>query len=559
LKRVKRKLVTMLLVVAALVVVTLSAVTTTARPALAANGPGTRWPIDGYAPNEGTDNFILKWDERLLESIRDNPRATGPTVTARAIGVLHTATYDAWAAYDPVAVDTRQRLRDPDLDLRRPAAEGTGPAGLANKNKAISYAAYQVLVDLFPGRASAFSDYMLNTLGFDPNDPDTSNLATPEGIGTSAADAVLAYRHADNSNQQDSTDPNTGKPVVIYPDTTSYSSDNSWHTVPYPWQWQPLCVLTAQGVQSGAPPTPPTDNPDNCSAPNYTIQSPLTPHWGLIKSFALNDETHYPLQFQLPGPPKLANGTCCDPTDVDKALSQTSNLTDTQKVKADYWADGPKTEFPPGHMAVFAQALSRMRKGTLDQQAWLDRDVKLFFALGNALMDASISSWHSKYQYDFVRPTTAIRERYKNKMVTSWLGPGNGYGKVPGQNWRPYQEPTVLTPPFPEYVSGHSTFSGAGAVVIASAFGNNAAFNAKVTIPAGDSKIEPGVTPAKPVVLYWKTLDAASDEAGWSRRWGGIHFETGDMHGRGLGKTIGYNVWQKAQLYFSGDSRATAT
>jgi hypothetical protein len=149
--------------------------------------------------------------------------------------------------------------------------------------------------------------------------------------------------------------------------------------------------------------------------------------------------------------------------------------------------------------------------------------------------------------------------RYKDKLVTSWLGPGKGYGKVLGQNWRPFQEPTVLTPPFPEYVSGHSTFSGAAGVLIGYAFGTNGAFNAKVTIQPGSSRIEPGITPAKPVVLSWKTLDDASDEAGWSRRWGGIHFLTGDEHGRGLGKTIGYNVWQKAQLYFSGDPRATAT
>jgi hypothetical protein len=182
----------------------------------------------------------------------------------------------------------------------------------------------------------------------------------------------------------------------------------------------------------------------------------------------------------------------------------------------------------------------------------------MFFGLGNALMDASISAWQSKYEYNFARPITAIRERYNGQMITSWLGPGKGYGKVFGQNWQPYQQIAVVTPGFPEYVSRHSTFSGAGGVLLALAFGNNGAFNAKVTIPAGSSKIESG-TPAKPVVLSWKTLDTASDEVGWSRRWGGIHFETGDLHGRGLGKTIGYNVWQKAQLYFSGDPRATVT
>jgi hypothetical protein len=539
----RQKLGTTLLVVVALVVAILSAVATTAHPARAAKappGPGTRWPIDGYAPNEQTDNVILKWDERLLESIRANPKGTGPTITARAIGVLHSATYDAWAAYDPVAVDTRQRLRTIST-LRRPAAEQT----LTNKSMAISYAAYRVLVDLFPSRVAIFSDYMQTSLGYDPNDPATGNLATPQGIGTSAADAVLAYRHGDGANQL-GDDPN-GTSGVPYSDTTHYQPVNTWDTVNDPWRFQPLCVLTQTGVDNHMP-IEPADG--NCVAPNYTIQGALTPQWGNIKSFALDPNTKYPPQFQLPGPPRLADGSY-DPKDIDNELSVSSTLTDAEKAKADYWADGPHSEFPPGHMAVFAQALSRMRKNSLDQ------DVKLFFALGNALMDSSISSWASKYQYDYIRPVCGIRIRYKDKLVTSWLGPGKGYGKVLGQHWLPYQELTVVTPPFPEYVSGHSTFSGAGGVVIAYAFGNNGGFNAKVTIPAGSSKIEPGITPAKNVVLSWKTLDDASDEAGWSRRWGGIHYETGDLHGRGLGKTIGYNVWTKAQTYFNGTATAT--
>ena len=155
LERVKHKLATTLLLVAALAVATLSAVTTTTRPALAASGPGTAWPIVGYGPNEATDNAILRWNERLLESIRANPRLTGPTVSARAIGVLHTATYDAWAAYDAVAVDTRQRLRA-DPTLRRPATERTEE----NKSKAIGYAAYRVLLNLFPTRASIYRSYL---------------------------------------------------------------------------------------------------------------------------------------------------------------------------------------------------------------------------------------------------------------------------------------------------------------------------------------------------------------------------------------------------------------
>ena len=531
----KHKLGTTLLVVAALIVATVSAVTTTAGPALAANGPGTSWPIDGYGPNEQTDNVILRWDERLLESIRANPRTTGPTVAARAIGIVHTATYDAWAAYDPVAVDSQLRLKN-DLSLRRPAAEGTGTAGLANRSKAISFAAYTVLVDLFPSRQSVFADYMKSLYG----DDFASDTTAPATVGVTAAQAVLDFRRNDGSNQRLGTDWVTGAPAMRYPDNsdaTKYTAVNTWDHVADPWRWQPLCVLN---------PTPP---PGATLCPGGgAAQIPATPQWKNVTPFSqLDPQTHYPDLFQLPGPPKLADGSY-DPADVDLALKDTTNLSETQRAKADYWADGPKSEFPPGHEAVFAQALSRMRKNTLDQ------DAKLFFMLGNAQLDASISSWAAKYQYDFVRPITAIRSRYDNKTVTSWLGPGKGYGKVLGKNWMPYQEPTVVTPPFPEYVSGHSTFSAAGRTVLVMFYGNNDAFNAKVTIKAGSSKIEPGKVPAKDLVISWNTLSAAADDAGWSRRWGGIHFESGDQQGRALGRLVGYNVFNKAQTYFDGSA-----
>jgi hypothetical protein len=527
----RKKLVMTLLLVMGVVVATLSAVTTTTQPAMAAPAPKDPWPIEGYGysdQTELTDNAILRWDERLLGSIRLKPRVTGPTVSARAIGILHTATYDAWAAYDDRAVDTRLRLRD-DPDLRQPPVKRTEP----NKTTAISYAAYRVLLNLFPGpeRTESFRSYMLSK-NYDP-DNDTRDPTTPEGVGNNAAYAVLDGRQGDGSNQQLGPAPVTGELSAIYPNgpNTPYQSVNTWETVNDPWRWQPMCVPL---VPYGTPCDP------------AAVQKPLTPQWRTVRSFALNPNTHYPPQFVLPGPPKLKSGAF-DPKDIDSALQVTSNLTVLQRAKAEYWADGPGTAFPPGHMASFAQALSRMRHNTLDQ------DVKLFFALGNALMDASISSWQAKYQYDYVRPITGIRERYKDKQVTSWLGAGKGYGKVLGQEWRPYQEANVVTPAFPEYVSGHSTFSGAGSLVLSMAFGNSAAFSAKATFKAGSSKIDPGF-PATDVVLSWNTLIDTSDDAGWSRRWGGIHFETGDLHGRGLGKTIGYNVWNKAQTYFDGSA-----
>ena len=523
----KHKLAKTTVVVTALVAATVVTVTTHAPSAGAANGPA--WPIDTYGVMKSTDNVILKWDDQLLNVIRGNPKGTGPTVTARSLGMLHTATYDAWAAYDATAVDTRQRLRlDP--TLRRPVTERTD----ANKARAISFAAYTVLMDLFPTNRAAYDALMATPeLSYDP-----AETSTPATVGRNAAQAVIDFRHHDGANQLGTLNPD-GTRGAPYADTTGYQAVNTWDTVTDPWRWQPLCVPI---VTSGSP----------CPSTS-AVQSPLTPQWKNITPFTdLDPVTHYPKQgpveFQLPGPAKNADGTYST-ADISTALSDTSNLSDAQKMKAEYWADGPKSEFPPGHEMLFAQALSRMRKNTLDQ------DVKLFFVMGNAQLDASISAWAAKYQYDFVRPTTAIRERYKGQLITSWKGPGKGFGKVLGQDWLPYQAANVVTPGFPEYVSGHSTFSAAGRTVMAAYFGTDN-FNAKVTIKAGSSQIEPGITPARDLVLSWKTLTTAADEAGMSRRYGGIHFQSGDEHGRALGKVIGWNAWTKAQTYFDGTATA---
>jgi hypothetical protein len=519
LKRMKHRLIPTLLVVASLVVATLSAVTMTARPALAATGPA--WPIDTWGtPRGDDDNVILQWDEQLLSAIRAYPTLTGPTRTARALGVLHTATYDAWAAYDPAAIGTR-----PESPTAPPDQNNQD-----NKEEAISYAAYRVLEVLTPATTFKPVDPVTNPPGYSTPNVLMEHLGYTAGvtletaptdaakIGVAAANAVLQFRSSDDFNLSPG----------------GYTGSSTWDTV-VKWHWQPLCVPL---VTSGTP--CPNDG-------KHSVQSAYTPKWGNGIPFDdLDDTTHLPKKINpaLFHPPYTADGNCCDPTDIDTALRDTSSLTDAQKVRAEYWADGPKSEFPPGHMALFASALSRMHQNTLDQ------DVKLFFVLGNALMDASISAWAVKYKYDFWRPVTAIRYQYKDKQVNSWLGPGKGYGRVLGQNWQPYQLSTVVTPNFPEYVSGHSTFSAAGRSVLISFFGTDN-FNAKVTIKAGSSKIEPQ-TPARDVVLSWNTLTASADEAGMSRRYGGIHFKTGDEHGRALGKVIGFDDWDRAQYYFKG-------
>jgi hypothetical protein len=530
----KYKLATTLLVVAALVVATFSAATTTARPALAED----TFPIDGCPPGSVAtkppcdgDDVVLKWNEKLLETIRLDPPNTGPTITSRAFGVVHTAMYDAWSAYDPAKATL------PNGNTEQPASAVNDD----NKSKAISFAAYKTLADLFPWRQSEYARMMVDDLHYTLGD--TSPAAT---VGNNAARAVIDYRHSDGSNQalpnaqNKVTYPCTPSPTIL----CSYKGPSkNWSEPTDQWKWQPLCVpLTATCK-------PPATNPGPLQ------QAPTTPQWGNIKPFA----SLTALLTKIPPPPKTT-------ADIDAALVDTdlsgpdSASSERKKVTAEYWADGPQSEFPPGHMGVFGQYLCRKRGINLDT------DVKFFFTLGNAVMDAGIASWGLKYRYDFWRPITAIRYQYPTRDVTSWVGPNapntvNGFGTVKGKDWKPYQAAGVVTPPFPEYVSGHSTFSAAGNVVLvgftgSDVFGGSITISAKKPDGSDWSKIEPGL-PVNPVTLSWPTFTALANEAGTSRRYGGIHFRSGDSQGRSLGNMVGQNVWSKAQAYFRGTTGYT--
>ena len=425
-------------------------------------------------------------------------------MTARALGIVHTATYDAWAAYDAVAKGTQLGST-----LRQPAAARTE----ANKTKAISYAAWRTLFWLFPGRKATY-DAALSAQGFTPDAAWSPTGTTPTDIGMRAAEAVIAFRSSDNSNQANG-----------YANTTGYAPVNAWNAVNDPWRWQPLCVPLSSATAT------------SCGG---TMQKPLTPQWGTVTPFSLA-----PSQYQVYGPPKNPDGTY-QTTDIDSLVQQTASLSDTQKAQAEYWADGPGSVFPPGHDFVFAQAVSRNRGYTLDA------DAKLFFALGNAMMDASIAAWYQKYKWDFVRPITAIRERYRGQTIQGWRGPGLGFGPVQGENWLPYQAPNVVTPGFPEYVSGHSTFSAAGMAILSWFTGGNT-FGATVTVPADSLKIEANLPPTD-ITFSLPTWSQTGEDAGTSRRLGGIHFQAGDVNGRALGRQVATYVYAKANQYINGQT-----
>jgi hypothetical protein len=125
---------------------------------------------------------------------------------------------------------------------------------------------------------------------------------------------------------------------------------------------------------------------------------------------------------------------------------------------------------------------------------------------------------------------------------------GNPSIQDEGANDEPSSFPT---PPFPEYASGHSNFSAAGAEILRLATGSDR-FDASITLPAGSSKVEPGAVPAHDLTLSWPTFTEAANQAGLSRRYGGIHFEQGDLDARATGRTCADAAWRLAREYFNG-------
>src|SRR5690242_3514288 len=144
-------------------VLTLDAGALIALPGGSALAVGPASNAGGGASNSG--DVVIQWNNAALQAVRDvNP---GPTVASRALAIMHTAMYDAWAAFDSVAVPTRPN------GIPRHSGSGNG---LDNKNQAVSYAAYRAMLDLFPSDAAVFKALM-SSLGYDPNDTsaDTSS------------------------------------------------------------------------------------------------------------------------------------------------------------------------------------------------------------------------------------------------------------------------------------------------------------------------------------------------------------------------------------------------
>jgi hypothetical protein len=570
-----------------------------------------------------------RWDEALLDAIR---RALpNPPVHARNLFHTSVAMWDAWATYDQTASGYIFKEKH------------TASNVTAARNEAISYAAYRVLTSRFikaVGGADSLSEFddVMDGLCY-PLTATTTDGDSPAAIGNRIAKAVLAHGLTDGSNEAGgyaSTDYKTVNPPLVVAQSGTTMTD--------PNRWQPL-QIEHMISQNGIPVT-------------NGVQQAVGPYWGHVESFALPDGGTAGVPIDPGPPPRLgdpvtdqtfkdqavevirdsslldpANGTTIDispgargndslgtndghghpvnPATGQPYPSDVVNVGDFYRVMAEFWADGPRSETPPGHWNVLANLVSDelapdLRIGgtgpTVDRLQW---DVKMYLALNGAVHDAAIAAWGLKGDYDGTRPismirymgglgqssdpklpsydrdglplvpglielitkeTTAPGQRHAalaghegEIAVKAWAGnPADPKTQIGGVkwilavDWVPYQLPTFVTPAFQGYISGHSTFSRAAAEVV-TGFTGSEYFPGGIsgyTIKAGSLKFEKG--PTMDIHLEWATYYDAADQAGQSRLYGGIHVQADDFTGRRIGSQCGKEAWALAQRYYAG-------
>ncbi|WP_290790002.1 vanadium-dependent haloperoxidase [Flavihumibacter sp. UBA7668] len=448
----------------------------------------------------GKLNRAHQWGNLAMEcTARDTDRfRPRPTVTSRFLALIWTAVYDAWTRYDDKADPVyASQLR------RRPVTERT----LENKEIAISYAAYRTMQTYFYSDSLLLKNAMLE-MGLDPENQ-SEDPSTPIGIGNLAAKTVIQKRYEDGSNQLGTM---AGSDGSMYADYTGYKPKNSADELIDLARWQPKYFSDGKGGRF---------------APGC-----LTPHWGLVKPLLVDSSSQF-----RPGPPPTIGSIELN-NELKEVIELQANLTDEQKALVEIMRDGPKSVQQAGHWFMFAQKVSIRDQHTLDQ------DVNMFFLVEAAAMDAFIACWDAKMFYDYARPYSFIHAYFKDSLITLWGGPERGMIWAAGNEWRPYSPETFLCPPFPSYVSGHSTVSAACAEILRLFTGSDDFGETMMVVPG--ALTEPDRV-GKPVQLNFPTFTKAAEMAGISRVMGGYHIQSENTEGLQLGKNISGAVWKKYQ------------
>ena len=568
-----------------------------------------------------------RWNEVLLDAIRHDLPA--PTVHARNLYHTSAAMWDAWAAYDPRATGV---FVEEDLDASNIVAA---------RDEAISYAAFRVLEARYLDSIGATEtipefDQLMADLCYSI-DVTTTEGDTPAALGNRIAEVILEAGLVDGSNEAEGYASPGFDPV-----NPPLTVDASGTTLIDPNRWQPLQIqhmISQNGIEL-----------------ENGVQESIDPHWGHVAGFALppDDGSGVPIS---PGDPPYVHNMETDQEYKDSAVEVVAysslldprfgvtvdispatlgantlgandgtgydtnpatgapyvpnvvNEGDFGRTVAEFWADGPDSETPPGHWNTMANAVTEELGddlrigGTGDAVDALEWDVKLYLALNGANHDAAIAAWGTKGHYDYIRPISMIRWMGGNGqssdpdgpsyhedglplldglvevITTETIAAGGRHAELAGHegeiavlsyagnppdpeaeiggvewilavDWVPYQAPTFVTPSFSGYVSGHSTFSRASAEVLTGITGTEffPGGLGEWVIAADALEFEAGTD--SDITLQWATYQDASDQAGVSRLYGGIHVRADDFAGRIIGAEVGTAAWQLAQTYY---------
>lgn len=441
--------------------------------------------------------MAYRWGKIALEltandTERFRPR---PTVTSRMLGLIWTAAFDAWSVYTPNASPLYLQNVS-----RKPDYEQT----LANKEKAVSYALFRTMMEFYFSDSVVLRSHM-REFGFDPDNA-SLDPQTPEGVGNLAAQTVIRSRVGDGANQLGDMPNSDGK---SYSDYTGYHPVNDVDNLVDVKRWQPKYFSDGKGGKF---------------APGC-----LTPHWGKVKPLTLDSASQF-----RPIPPPAIGSTQLD-KEIEEVVALQAGLNDEQRALVEFMRDGPQSVQQAGHWLIFAQDVS------VRDQHTLDKDVQMYFLVEAAAMDAFIACWDAKMFYDYARPYTLVHNYYQDKIIKAWSGPEKGMTQMKGVEWRPYSPDTFLCPPFPSYVSGHSTVSGACAEVL-KLFTGSDTFGEKVKLVPG-AATEPNRV-GDTVTLVLPTFTEAANMAGMSRVLGGYHIQSDNIEGLALGRNVAQVVWK---------------
>lgn len=613
------------------------------------------------------------WNEVLLEAIRND--FARPTVHARNLFHSSVAMYDIWAIYDdeakPYLIGNTVNNFSTELQDFIPAESLDASQNKAISYAMYRLLSYRFQNSPNVEVSQALFDLVMEQLEYDTdNNSILYEFGSAAALGNFVAEAIINYGNGDGSRELDlfnnayyasvnaplgpavpttvpMNDPNRWQPLSL--DTFIDQSGNliegtvieflspEWGNV-YPFAMSVEDSNVFQREEGSYrvyndPSDPPylNETSDDASSDAYKLGFSMVSIWGShldpsdnviwdispgaigntdISSFPTN-YNDYPNFYNIIEGGDIGEGHSINPITEQAYESQLVPRGDYTRVLAEFWADGPDSETPPGHWFTILNyvnehpQLEKKFEGEGEELGTLEWDVKSYFILGGAMHDSAISAWSIKGWYDYLRPISAIRhmallgqstdqtqdnynvagipllEGYvevvgptdalrgndnenvgKIKLYT-WKGPDYiddettdvaGVDWILAENWWPYQRPTFVTPPFAGYVSGHSTYSRAASEVLTKITGSPFFPGGLGEFTAKQNEFlvfEQG--PSVDVKLQWATYRDASDQTSLSRIWGGIHPPADDIPGRLIGEKVGNDAFDFAVPYFSGE------